>query len=161
MDLYEYQAKELFAAHGVPAPAGRVARSVDEAVRTGRGHEAQEVLDRAILRQPRGSKLRGELYRRLLALRKAHPALRNGAAGGRMVRVPNTTEAAVLSFVRAVEGDRVFAAFNFSAQEQTVTLGDGPQAGTWTDPWSGETVELTQGQSYTLPAWGHQVLVGS
>jgi len=28
----EYQAKELFAAHGVPAPAGRVARSVDEAV---------------------------------------------------------------------------------------------------------------------------------
>jgi succinyl-CoA synthetase beta subunit len=32
MDLYEYQAKELFAAHGVPAPAGRVARTVDEAV---------------------------------------------------------------------------------------------------------------------------------
>jgi succinyl-CoA synthetase beta subunit len=32
VDLYEYQAKELFAAHGVPAPAGRVARSVDEAV---------------------------------------------------------------------------------------------------------------------------------
>ena len=32
MDLYEYQAKELFAAHGVPAPAGIVARSVDEAV---------------------------------------------------------------------------------------------------------------------------------
>ena len=25
MDLYEYQAKELFAAHGVPAPAGIVA----------------------------------------------------------------------------------------------------------------------------------------
>ena len=32
MDLYEYQAKELFAAHGVPAPAGKVARTVDEAV---------------------------------------------------------------------------------------------------------------------------------
>ena len=32
MDLYEYQAKELFAEHGVPAPAGRVARSVQEAV---------------------------------------------------------------------------------------------------------------------------------
>jgi glycosidase len=103
----------------------------------------------------------GELYRQLLALRKAHPALRNGAAGGRMVRVPNTAEAAVLSFVRAVEGDRVFAAFNFSAQAQTVTLGDGPQAGTWSDPWSGKTVELSRGQSYTLPAWGHQVLVGS
>ena len=33
MDLYEYQAKELFAAHGVPAPAGIVARTVDEAVK--------------------------------------------------------------------------------------------------------------------------------
>jgi succinyl-CoA synthetase beta subunit len=32
VDLYEYQAKELFAAHGVPAPAGRVARTVDEAL---------------------------------------------------------------------------------------------------------------------------------
>ena len=31
MDLFEHQAKELFAAHGVPVPAGRVARSPDEA----------------------------------------------------------------------------------------------------------------------------------
>ena len=78
-----------------------------------------------------------------------------------MVRVPNSAEAAVLSFVRAVEGDRVFAAFNFSDREQTVTLGDGPQAGAWTDAFSGEQVELSRDQSYTLPAWGHQVLVGS
>ena len=32
MDLYEYQAKELFATHGVPAPAGKVATTVDDAV---------------------------------------------------------------------------------------------------------------------------------
>ncbi len=32
MDLYEYQAKELFRAHGVPAPDGRVVTSVDAAV---------------------------------------------------------------------------------------------------------------------------------
>jgi succinyl-CoA synthetase beta subunit len=32
VDLYEYQAKELFAQHGVPTPLGRVARTVDEAV---------------------------------------------------------------------------------------------------------------------------------
>ena len=32
MDLYEYQAKELFAAHGVPTQLGTVARTVDEAV---------------------------------------------------------------------------------------------------------------------------------
>jgi succinyl-CoA synthetase beta subunit len=32
VDLYEYQAKELFRAHGVPAPDGRVVTGVDEAV---------------------------------------------------------------------------------------------------------------------------------
>jgi succinyl-CoA synthetase beta subunit len=32
VDLYEYQAKELFRAHGVPAPDGRVVTSVDAAV---------------------------------------------------------------------------------------------------------------------------------
>jgi succinyl-CoA synthetase beta subunit len=32
VDLYEYQAKELFRAHGVPAPDGRVVTSVDDAV---------------------------------------------------------------------------------------------------------------------------------
>ena len=37
MDLYEYQAKELFAAHGVPAPAGTVARTVEEAVAAATG----------------------------------------------------------------------------------------------------------------------------
>ena len=32
MDLLEYQGKQLFAAHGIPVPAGEPARSVDEAV---------------------------------------------------------------------------------------------------------------------------------
>ncbi|WP_353650628.1 ADP-forming succinate--CoA ligase subunit beta [Nakamurella sp. A5-74] len=32
MDLYEYQAKEMFTAHGVPAPAGTVATTVEDAV---------------------------------------------------------------------------------------------------------------------------------
>src|ERR671930_782689 len=31
MDLFEYQAKELFARHGVPVPRGRVAWSPEEA----------------------------------------------------------------------------------------------------------------------------------
>jgi succinyl-CoA synthetase beta subunit len=32
VDLYEYQAKEIFTAHGVPAPPGRVVTTVDDAV---------------------------------------------------------------------------------------------------------------------------------
>src|SRR6266487_2338673 len=33
MDLFEYQAKELFASHGIPVPRGRVAGDADEAGR--------------------------------------------------------------------------------------------------------------------------------
>ena len=32
MDLLEYQGKQLFAKHGVPVPAGRPAKTVEEAV---------------------------------------------------------------------------------------------------------------------------------
>jgi glycosidase len=102
----------------------------------------------------------GELYRTLFALKRAHPALWNGAWGGRMVRVPNSDEKAVLSFVRAQAGDRVFGAFNLSADERTVTLGDGPQAGAWTDAFSGETLTLERDGELTLPPWGYRVLVG-
>ena len=35
MDLYEYQARELFAAHGVPVLAGIVASTPDEAFEAG------------------------------------------------------------------------------------------------------------------------------
>lgn len=100
----------------------------------------------------------GELYRTLFALKKAHPALWNGAAGGRMVRVPNDAESKVLSFVRAVSGDRVFGAFNFTAEPVTVQLGDGPQPGAWADAFTGEPVSLAANGPMTLPAWGHRVL---
>jgi len=103
----------------------------------------------------------GELYRSLFALKKAHRALWNGAWGGRMVRVPNSDEASVIAFVREAEGDRVFAAFNLSPGEATVTLGEGPQAGSWVDAFDGTPVALSVGDVLTLPAWGHQVLVGA
>jgi glycosidase len=103
----------------------------------------------------------GELYRTLFALKKAHPALWNGAAGGRMVRVPNSAEASVIAFVRQVGDDRIFAAFNLSPARATVTLGEGPQAGSWADAFDGTPRSLAVGDDLTLPAWGHVVLVGA
>jgi glycosidase len=103
----------------------------------------------------------GELYRTLFALKKAHRALWNGSWGGRMVRVPNSDETSVIAFVRAAEDDRVFAAFNLSPEPVTVTLGEGPQAGSWVDAFDGTPVALAVGDTLTLPAWGHRVLVGA
>jgi hypothetical protein len=81
-----------------------------------------------------------------------------------MLRVPNTAEAEVLSFVRQHERDGrrpdgVFAAFNFSGAPQTVTLGEGPYAGAYADFATGEAVELAPGGALELPPWGYRVLV--
>lgn len=103
----------------------------------------------------------GELYRTLFALKKAHPALWNGAWGAPMTRISNSHEERWLTFVRThTDGDRVLAAFNFSATPATVTLGEGPYAGAWRDASTGEPATLAHGASMSLPAWGYQVLIG-
>jgi len=100
----------------------------------------------------------GELYRALIALKKEHHALWNGRWGAPMIRVPNSNESAVLSFVRAQEDDVVLAVFNLSSEEQTVSFGDGPHHGAYTDAFSGESMTVGASTSLTLPAWGYRVL---
>ena len=71
----------------------------------------------------------------------------------------------MFSFVRhrhadsLARDDTVFAAFNFSAQEQTVTLGEVPYPGTYRDAFTGDAVELSTLAELTLPGWGHRVLI--
>lgn len=108
----------------------------------------------------------GDLYRRLLALKKAHPALWNGAWGARMERVTHDHESTVLAFVRStstVDGqDRVFAAFNLSPEAHVVTLAEGPYAGRYARAVDGEgVVELEAGHELRLEPWAHVVLTGT
>ena len=58
-------------------------------------------------------------YRRAIALRQAHPALRSGS----MTEI--TTEGDVLSFLREDAGETVFCAFNLSHEPATLSLPSG------------------------------------
>ena len=100
-----------------------------------------------------------DLYRLLLALKKRTPALWNSPWGGRMVRVPNSLESRVLSFVRAVGESTVFGVFNLSPEEQSVKFDEGPHHGRFTDVLSGQSVAVDADTSATLPPWGYRVLV--
>lgn len=106
----------------------------------------------------------GALYHRLIAFRKSHPALDNGAWGASMVRVVNSAPSKVLSFVRALPardgqpGDKLLGLFNLSGEPQTITLSDGPFAGTYTDMATDRPVSIDAATTITLPAWGWQVL---
>ncbi|MBX9859176.1 MAG: alpha-glucosidase C-terminal domain-containing protein, partial [Sphingomonas sp.] len=103
----------------------------------------------------------GALFKRLIALKKAHPALWNGQWGARMVPVVNSAPAQVLSFTRTKGTDKFFALFNMSDKAVTVTLKDGPYAGRYIDWEGGAAVTLGDGATVTLPAWSHRVLIGA
>jgi glycosidase len=101
---------------------------------------------------------RGDLYRRLFALKKANTALWNAQWGARMIDVPNSAPQHVLSFVRQDEQNKVFALFNFSQQKRRVTFDSELSPGRYTDFATGQSVELRAGDAVELPAWGYQVL---
>jgi 1,4-alpha-glucan branching enzyme len=102
---------------------------------------------------------RGELYRRLFELKKQTTALWNGQWGAPMQDVPNTAPADVLSFVRMDERGKVLAVFNFSPRPQSVSLTDGPYAGTYRDFATGREHDVDSGTKLALPPWGYRVLV--
>jgi glycosidase len=105
----------------------------------------------------------GELYRELIALKKGNTALWNGRWGAPMIQVPTTTlagaPAAVFSFVRANDKDKVFAVFNFSGEDQQVSFSSAVYEGHYRDFASGESVVLGPELSLALPAWSHRVFI--
>lgn len=101
---------------------------------------------------------RGELYRRLIAFKKAEPALWNGAWGAGMIDVPNGAQDRLLTFVRGNGAHRVFAAFNLSGSPVRTTLGRAPYPGRYRDFTDHGAVALADGDTIELPAWGWRVL---
>jgi glycosidase len=101
----------------------------------------------------------GDLYRRLFSLKHRNTALWNASWGALMVKVPNSAESKVLSFVRENQQDKVFAVFNFSAEQQTVLLEEELYYGTYTDYLTGEEIRFAGPAELQLEPWGHRVYV--
>ena len=101
----------------------------------------------------------GALYKKTFALKKANSALWNARWGARMIQVPNSAPAAVLSFVRQNERDRVFAVINFSAQQQTVTFDETLHHSRYRDYFSGEAVAFSSTSQLALEPWDYRVFV--
>jgi glycosidase len=101
----------------------------------------------------------GDLYRRLIALKKSNPALWNGRWGAEMIQVTNSEPTAVFSFARVGEGNKVLALFNFSDQPRSVRLLEGPWPGTYRNFADSEETTLEADSRVAVPAWGYRVLV--
>ena len=101
------------------------------------------------------------LIRTLIHLKKANPALWNGAAGGPYEPVVTDNGKQIVSFARRKDGNTVIALFNLSAEPASFTITDGPVDGTYTDFQTGGemTLSLSSAKPMTLPAWGFHVLL--
>lgn len=75
-----------------------------------------------------------------------------------MTPVVNTAPSKVLSFVRAKDGDKVFALFNLSGEPQTVTFLDGPSDGNYVDYADGASVTIARASSVKLAPWAYRIL---
>jgi len=101
----------------------------------------------------------GELYRRLFALKHANTALWNARWGATMIKVPNSDDTRVLSFVRQNDQDTVFAVFNLSADARSVTFRESLFPGTYTNYLDGTPARLDASTRLDLEPWGYRVFV--
>ncbi|HSR70704.1 MAG TPA: alpha-amylase family glycosyl hydrolase [Acidobacteriota bacterium] len=101
----------------------------------------------------------GDLYKKLIALKKSNSALHNGAWGARMIQVPNSAPSEVLSFVRQNDRDKIFAVLNLSAAPHTVTFQQSLYHGTYDDYFSGQPARLSKETQLNLGPWAYRLFV--
>jgi glycosidase len=101
----------------------------------------------------------GELYRRLFALKRTNTALWNAHWGARMIAVPNTAGEGIFSFVRRNDQDKVFAIFNLSPDEHSVSFRESLCHGDYVDFFSGEKVPVKEFTTMRLAPWSYRLLL--
>lgn len=101
----------------------------------------------------------GDLYKKLFALMKKNTALWHANWGARMIKVPNTAENEVLSFVRENKKDKVFAVFNFSADKKNISFKETLYLGNYKDFFTNENVSFNEKTSLELKPWDYKVFV--
>lgn len=99
----------------------------------------------------------GELYKSLFALMKENSALWHGTDGSRMIKVPNSAEGKVLSFVRQNKENKVFAVFNFTGKDQEVSFQETLFQGSYIDHLTDLKVEMTGENELNLAPWEFKV----
>ena len=72
-----------------------------------------------------------DFYASMLKLKHENPALANGSAGGKQVRIQTNLDDNVYLFYREVEGNRVIVGLNFSDQPVSIEADFSPLEGTY------------------------------
>lgn len=103
----------------------------------------------------------GSLYQELIAFKKRTSALWNGDFGARMIHVPNSKMAQVISFVRQDSESKVAVLINFSGSCVRVCLCDTVVEGQYENVLTGTPCKLDTQSEVTLGPWCYLVAVQS
>lgn len=101
----------------------------------------------------------GGLYTKLFQLKHEHPSLWNGNWGGPMVRLTSSNPRQLMAFVREKDSDKVITLVNLSAQPIEAKVNTRFDRGSYQALFSGKTMSLADESTFSLSAWGYEVLV--
>ncbi|WP_394223201.1 alpha-amylase family glycosyl hydrolase [Alteromonas gracilis] len=99
----------------------------------------------------------GDLYRKLIALKKSKVVLGNGEYGARMIQVPNSKMDEVFSFVRHNEQEKMFVIINFSSEQVDVTFEEPLFEGDYTHWDSNEKSAFKSDTVRNLAPWQFEI----
>ena len=100
-----------------------------------------------------------DLYRLLCQLKHHNAALQAGERGGTFIEIENNAKDCLMTFVREVEGNRVFVVMNLSPYTIHADFNTGIYQGDYTDAMNGNRVAVPYHVEQDLPAWSYRILI--
>ncbi len=97
---------------------------------------------------------RGDLYKKLLALRKSNEAL---SANASFARLTTGMEDKIYGYARQTDKNKVVVLLNLTNTPQTFSVKDGLITGEATEIFTNKKEKMEPGKSFSLGAWGYLV----
>ena len=99
-----------------------------------------------------------EFYKKLLQLKRTHPALANGKETGEWLRLPSNKEG-IYGYLRMKGSKKILVVLNLSKNEVTATLDHKKMTAEYTELFSGNKLKIFDAYAFNLKPWEYRVYV--
>ncbi|MBI5058226.1 DUF3459 domain-containing protein [candidate division KSB1 bacterium] len=96
-------------------------------------------------------------YTSLLQLKRSHPALANGARGGRFKRIHTLADSSIFAYSREQDGASVLVLLNLSSGLVQAKLTDREADGDYVNAFTGSPLRIQAATALVIEPWGYRV----
>lgn len=100
-----------------------------------------------------------DFYKKLISLKKNNSALWNGEKGGELIRIKNSNDSSVISFIRKKESNKIFVLANLTKNPIDIKINDKELIGSYINFFSGEETSLNQNEKFSLAPFEYKIFV--